>query len=296
MIAMSEASVLQYLRSTAKPDTRIEIGIGDDLAALRWNSNDLLLVGADQVLDGIHFDSRVHTPRAIGRKVMNRNLSDCAAMACVPVAAIATLAIPRGSGETTAIEIIEGIRGAGAPFHCPLTGGDTGSWDGPLAVTVTILARSAGIDPIKRSGACAGDKLFVTGPLGGSILHRHMEFVPRVDWAIELAARFEIHAMLDISDGLSRDLKRMCDASGVAAMLDAERIPIHEDVAGMTGSRTPLEHALHDGEDHELLFAAPSCDHPHAIEIGQVLPGTGVFLRQAGGATPLEPRGWDHSL
>lgn len=293
---MSEANVLDYLRRTAKPDTRLAVGMGDDLAALRWNSNDLLLVGADQVLDGVHFNLKLHSPRAIGRKVMNRNLSDCAAMACVPVAAIATLAVPRGSGETLAIELIEGIREAGARFHCPLVGGDTGSWDGKLAVSVSILCRSAGLEPITRSGARVGDKLYVTGPLGGSILGRHLEFIPRVDWAIELASRFEIHAMLDLSDGLSRDLKRLCDASGVGATIDASRIPIHEDVKRMTGARTPLEHALQDGEDHELLFAAPSCDHPHAIEIGQIIAGDGIYLRQDGGAVPLQPMGWDHSL
>ena len=209
---------------------------------------------------------------------------------------IATLAIPRGGGDQLAIEIVEGIRDAGAPFHCPLIGGDTGSWSGPLAVTVSILARSAGIDPVRRSGARPGDKLFVTGPLGGSLLGRHMDFVPRIDWAIELASRFEIHAMLDISDGLSRDLKRLCDASGVGALVDASRIPIHDDARCLRDARSPLEHALHDGEDHELLFAAPSCDHPRAIEIGHILPGSGVYLARDGTALPLEPLGWDHAL
>lgn len=293
---MSEASVLEYLRRTAAPDSRIAIGIGDDLAALRWNANDLLLVGADQVLEGVHFDLKIHTPRAVGRKVMNRNLSDCAAMACIPVAAIATLAIPRGTGESMAIEIIEGIREAGALFHCPLAGGDTGSWAGPLAVTVSILARSAGIDPAQRSGARVGDKLYVTGPLGGSILGRHMAFTPRIDWAIELASLCEIHAMLDVSDGLSRDLKRLCDASGTGAVIEAARVPIHDDAKRVTDARSPLEHALHDGEDHELLFASPRCDHPHAIEIGEVVSGGGIFLKQHGSAVPLDPLGWDHTL
>ncbi len=293
---MSESGLLSYLRTTAKPDSRVAIGIGDDLAAINWNSSDLLLVGADQVLDGVHFDSKVHSPRAIGRKVMNRNLSDCAAMACVPVAAIATLALPRGAGESLAREIVEGIREAGARFHCPLVGGDTGSWNAPLAVTVAVLGRSAGLTPTQRNGARVGDKLFVTGPLGGSILGRHIDFVPRIDWAVELASCFEIHAMLDISDGLSRDLKRICDASGIGAIVDAERVPIHDDSRRLNDSRSPLEHALHDGEDHELLFAAPSCDHPHAIEIGHFIPGSGVFLRRGEGVAPLEALGWEHSL
>lgn len=293
---MSEAHVLEYLRKTAKPDSRIAIGIGDDLAALRWNAADLLLVGADQVLDGVHFDLKQHSPREIGQKAMNRNLSDCAAMACIPVAALATLAIPRSGGERLAVELIEGIRDAGARFHCALVGGDTGSWAGPLAVTVSVLARSAGVTPIQRSGARSGDKLFVTGPLGGSIRGRHLRFLPRIDWAIELVSRYEIHAMLDISDGLSRDLHRLCDASGIGALVDAARVPIHADVNPITDGRSPLDHALHDGEDHELLFAAPSCDHPHAIEIGQIVAGGGVFLTDGSTAKPLEPLGWDHAL
>lgn len=293
---MSEASVLKYLRDSAKPDTRVVIGIGDDLAAMRWESNDLLLAGADQVLDGVHFDLRHHSPRAIGRKVMNRNLSDCAAMACVPVAAIATLALPRGSGNELAIELVEGIREAGARFHCALVGGDTGSWNAPLAVSVSILARSAGLKPVQRSGARAGDKLYVTGPLGGSLLGRHMDFLPRVDWAIELASRFEIHAMLDLSDGLSRDLPRLCEASGVGAIIDAGHVPIHDDARRMNDTHSPLEHALHDGEDYELLFAAPSCDFPHAIEIGQCVSGAGVYVRDGLSVAPLAPLGWNHAL
>ena len=293
---MPESDFLDHLRRTAAVDPRVPIPIGDDLAALNWPAGQLLLVGADQVLDGVHVDARVHSPRAIGVKAMNRNLSDCAAMACVPVAALVTLALPRGGGETVAREIVEGCRAAGAAFGCAVVGGDTGSWAGPLAVGVSILGRSAGLSPVTRGGARPGDKLFVTGPLGGSLLGRHLTFTPRVDLALELAARFELHAMLDLSDGLSRDLPRLCAASGVGAMLDASRVPIHDDARRMPGERSPLEHALHDGEDYELLFAAASCDHPRAIEIGEVLPGAGVWLRDGASATPLVALGWEHAL
>jgi thiamine-monophosphate kinase len=293
---MSESAFLDHLRRTAIADPRVPIGIGDDLAAIAWNTADLLLVGADQMLDGVHFDAAVHTPHDIGRKAMLRNLSDCAAMACVPVAAVVTLALPRGSGETLAMELTQGIRAAAVPYRVVLVGGDTGSWAGPLAVTVTILARSAGLQPVRRTGAKVGDKLFVTGPLGGSILGRHMNIVPRVDLALELAARFELHAMLDLSDGLSRDLPRLCDASGVGAVVDAARVPIHDDARRMLDSRSPLSHALHDGEDHELLFAAAECDHSHVTEIGRIVGDQGVWLREGDETTPLVARGWEHEL
>lgn len=291
---MAESDFLDYVRRTAAADPRVVVPIGDDLAALRWPAGDLLLVGADQVLDGVHFDLKSHSPRAVGAKAMNRNLSDCAAMACVPVAATVTLALPKGAGDALAVELIEGIRAAGQRFGCAVVGGDTGSWPGPLAISVAILGRSAGLAPVTRRGARAGDKLFVTGPLGGSIRGRHLSFVPRVDLAIELAARFEVHAMLDLSDGLSRDLPRICAASNVGAIVDASRVPIHDDARELGGDA--LQHALHDGEDYELLFAAPSCDHPRAIEIGEVLPGGGLFLRDGDAAMPLTPGGWEHAL
>lgn len=292
-----ESDILEFLRTSAVTDPRVPIHIGDDLAALvPPHGDELLLAGADQVLEGVHFDLSTATLRDVGRKAMNRNLSDCAAMACVPIAALATLAMPRGRGLDAA-ELIAGLREAAGVFRCPLVGGDTGSWDGPLAISVTILGRSAGLSPVTRGGARAGDRLYVTGPLGGSILGRHLRFTPRVDLAIELAARFEIHAMLDLSDGLSRDLPRVCQASNVGATLDAARIPIHDDARQINDSRPALEHALHDGEDYELLFASPlAIDHPRVIEIGQIIEGSGVWLRDGDSAWPLETLGWEHRL
>ena len=108
----------------------------------------------------------------------NRNLSDCAAMACLPAAALACVALPRGCGEEYARELYLGMREAPAVFSCPIVGGDTGSWDGKLVLSLTILGRSAGIAPVLRSGAKAGDLLYVSGPLGGSLLSRHIDFVP----------------------------------------------------------------------------------------------------------------------
>src|SRR3954465_7958744 len=163
-----ESDFLDWIRAQQKPFPIINRGAGDDLAVLNWAANDLLLVGGDQVLDGIHFDSTRHLPRDIGRKAMNRNLSDCAAMACLPAAAVITFALPAGVGLDYAKELYLGVKEAADHFGCAIVGGDTGSWPQKLAVTVTILGRSAGIQPITRAGAKAGDLLFVSGPLGGS--------------------------------------------------------------------------------------------------------------------------------
>src|SRR5262249_21672555 len=155
----------------------------------------------------------------------------------------------------------------------------TGSWDGKLAVTVSILGRSDGIEPITRAGARAGDAIYVTGALGGSLLNRHMTFEPHVKLARELATSCAISAMVDISDGLARDLGHICQQSKVAAIVDAAAIPIHDDAIKMRrDGHSPLDHALRDGEDYELLFTAPRCDRPEARAIGMIEAGEGMII------------------
>src|SRR5438067_9872215 len=145
-----EFDFIAWIRSQQKATKIVTHPAGDDLAILDWPEDQLLLVGVDQVIDGVHFDSARHTPRQIGRKAMNRNLSDCAAMACLPAAAVATVALPRGAGIEYAKELYLGLREAGEVFDCPVVGGDTGSWEGKLALSVTILGRADGIAPITR--------------------------------------------------------------------------------------------------------------------------------------------------
>jgi len=289
-----EFDFIAWVRTQQSSDALVQLPAGDDLAVLRW-PGEPLLVGVDQVLDGVHFDSVLHSPRAIGRKVMNRNLSDCAAMGCLPAAAVGTVALPSSVTMDYAKEIYLGLRDAADPYDCRIVGGDTGAWPGKLVVTVTILGTSAGVRPITRHGAKPGDALYVTGPLGGSILGRHMTFEPRVQLGRTLAQSGTVTAMIDLSDGLSRDLSHICDQSGVGAVLDAAAIPIHADVARLPpGKRTPLEHALHDGEDYELLFtgvAPPGCA---AIRIGRITREPGVWIERGGNRERLEPRGWEH--
>jgi thiamine-monophosphate kinase len=294
-----EQDFLAWITPRQKPGGLVERAAGDDLAVLRWPGDELLLAGVDQVLDTVHFDSRIHSPRDIGRKAMNRNLSDCAAMAALPAAALATVALPAGAGLEYAKELYLGIEQAGAAFDCPLVGGDTGSWAGKLAVTVTIFGRSAGVRPITRGSAQPGDTVYVTGALGGSLLGRHMNFEPRVHLARQLAQSARLSSMIDLSDGLSRDLRNICRCSGVGAILDADAIPIHPDaVITAKDGRTPLEHALHDGEDYELLLTCPLpvIPLPGLYKIGVITADTGIFLRDGTAQKPLEPLAWEHPL
>jgi thiamine-monophosphate kinase len=294
-----EFDFIQWIQSQQTPSQLVKLGVGDDLAVLNWPKDDLLLVGCDQVLDGVHFDSKVHSPRAIGKKAMNRNLSDCAAMACLPAAAVATVALPRDVGEEYAKELYLGMKEAADVFACPIIGGDTGSWPGKLAVTVSILGRSEGIMPVSRGGAVPNQRIYVTGPLGGSILGRHMTFLPKIQTARDLAKTGAIGSMIDLSDGLSRDLPHICRQSGVGAVLLEEMIPVHEDAIEMRrDGHSPLEHALHDGEDYELLFTSNDVI-PGALPgilIGWTTAEPAVRIRTMQGDMPLEPKGWEHSL
>jgi thiamine-monophosphate kinase len=289
-----EFDFIDWLRSQQRASALVPVPAGDDLAVLKWPGEELLLVGVDQVLDGVHFDSAVHTPRQIGAKVMNRNLSDCAAMACLPAAAVVSAGLPRGAGLAYAKELYLGMKEAGAVFDCMIVGGDTGTWDGKLALSVTILGRSAGVKPVTRGGAKAGDGIYVTGRLGGSIYGRHMTFTPRVREARDLATRYRITAMIDLSDGLSRDLLHICRESGAGAVVSAGAIPVHEDVKVKDYG---IEYALSDGEDYELLFTSPDrVEAPLVTHIGMITAEQDVWLQQADGRRRLEARGWEHGL
>ena len=264
---------------------------GDDLAVVAWPGG-LALLGVDPVLDGVHVDLAACGPGAAGRKAMNRNLSDVAAMAGLPVAATLSLVVPRAMPLAQVKAVYEGAEAAGAAFDCPVVGGDFASWDGKLVVTVGILARCD--VPVGRGTARAGQWLYVTGPLGGSILGRHLTFEPRVTLARQIAATCRPAAMMDLSDGLSRDLPRLL--GGLGATL--ENVPVHDDarrLAAATG-REPLWHALHDGEDYELLFAADSCEIAGCVEVGVVEASPGVRLRVGDEVRPLAAQGWEHEL
>lgn len=295
-----EFELINWIRARQRQAPAVQLGIGDDLAILRWRADDLLLAGVDQVLDGVHFDSAIHTPRQIGRKVMNRNLSDCAAMGCLPVAALATVALPRGSGADYGKELYLGLRDAADLFDCDVVGGDTASWPGKLVVTVSIVGRSGGVVPITRGGAKAGDDIYVTGPLGGSLLGRHMNFEPRVVMGRQLATDGIATAMIDLSDGLSRDLIHICDESGVGAVIDAGAVPIHADAIEMSrrdpAGPTPLERALHDGEDYELLFTAGGALDLQATRIGKIVSEKGIWIETNGQRELLKAQGWEHRL
>jgi thiamine-monophosphate kinase len=201
-------------------------------------------------------------------------------------------------------ELYLGLRAMADRFGTSIVGGDTNSWHGPLAISVTLLGEATGRGPVRRNGAQPGDRLLVTGPLGGSILGKHLTFTPRVIEAQSLHRLVDLHALIDLSDGLAADLFHICAESGCGAVLDAEAIPISESALQMNDARTPLQHALADGEDFELLIAVSAEDAQKLMaeqpvagitlyEIGHFVD-EGLWLDKAAGRQPLEPVGYVH--
>jgi thiamine-monophosphate kinase len=311
-----EFAFIDWVRKRTPLAQRVRIGPGDDTAAVDWPAGVPCLVTTDMLLEGSCFlleGSPIQVggiapapPRRIGRKAMAVNLSDIAAMAGRPVAAVVSVGLPRRGGRALAEELYLGLREAADAFDTAIVGGDTNSWDGPLVISVTVLGEPGPGGIVRRSGAKAGDLLLVTGPLGGSILSKHLDFTPRVQEGLALAAATSLHAMIDVSDGLSADVAKLCAESGCGAVLWADAIPISEAARRMSDGRTPLEHALGDGEDFELVFAV-AAEEGRALLAAQPIPGItlaaigecvaeGLWLEEGGRRGVLEPAGYVHAL
>ncbi len=286
---MRENDFIAWITAQSPPTPAVRIGIGDDMAAIATESPDsgalrgtgvlspLVLLKIDQALDQVHFDLATHTPREAGRKAVNRCLSDCAAMACLPRAILISVALPQSAGDDFARELFLGSRDAAAVFNCPLVGGDTAIWNQRLAITVAAMG-TAEHDPIRRSGAKPGDIVCVSGQLGGSILGRHMTFTPRVAFSQKLATAANIHAMMDISDGLAMDYPRLLAASGCGGVVDTRRLPVHPDARNLAtqDGQPAWRHALSDGEDYELLFTLAASDFPLIANLDTDVPVTAI--------------------
>lgn len=303
-----ERSFLERLAARLPPAPAGEVWLGDDAAVLDGG----LLLATDALVAGVHFDLDWSTPSDVGWKALVVNLSDLAAMAGSPRAAVVAVVVPPRT-EGLADEVLDGLAEAAEAHRCPLVGGDTTS-GAELVVSVAVLGTVGEGGPVLRSGARAGDAVFVTGTLGGARralrLLREGSSVPgplreRLDRpqpqlaAGEAAAASGATAMIDVSDGLGTDLGRVLDASGVGVRVDAALIP-RLDAFGVG-----VEDALAGGDDYQLCFTAPDPDRvarsfhdrnlPPPVAIGEVVAEDRVVVRD-GSETPWVDSGWEHSV
>lgn len=288
---------------------QVLVGPGDDCAVIAAGGGQLLLK-VDQLIEGRHF-VRGTALDLIARKAIARAVSDIAAMAGTPTAALAAATLPRNFPQERADQLFDAASRWARHFGCPLVGGDIASFagaDAPIALSITIVGTPhAARGPVLRSTAREGDSVYLTGAIGGSFDKatgggRHLTFEPRLveaRWLADVLGR-DLHAMLDISDGLGIDTGRLGAASGLAIELAGESIPLN----GPPGTDAILQ-ALSAGEDYELLFTAPASRAiPSACpltstpitRIGRSTPGTSTctLVLPDGSRTDVSTRGWQH--
>jgi thiamine-monophosphate kinase len=286
------------------------VGPGDDCAVLDLGLADRrILFKTDAVVEGVHFTAETD-PRLAGRKALARCLSDIAAMAGTPTHAVITLGLPPDCDLDRVDNLYAGLGDCARQHKVGVVGGETTASPGSLWVSTAMLGWVQSDRCVLRSGAHPGDALFVSGELGGSLASgRHLSFAPRLEEARWLAEAFEVHAMIDLSDGLAGDLRHLLKASGVGAELLAHAVPVSPAAraAARQGGRNALAAALTDGEDYELLFAVSAADAVALKDrwksrfpgtklscIGRVMSETTVTLRDAQGRRTLPLHGYVH--
>lgn len=326
-----EFALIDSIRSRAarRSSGGLHLGIGDDCALLRPAPGHEICVTTDFSLENAHFRRDWHPPQSAGHRCLARGLSDLAAMGADPLAVFLSLALPARTPAAWVDEFLDGLFALANKYRVPLAGGDTAqSPSGLISADIVAVGQVPGDAALLRSGARAGDILYVTGALGGAAAeleslaraphesrsitqavsgHPHLYPEPRL--AVGRRLRALAHSAVDVSDGLSTDLAHLCDESHLSAVIDETALPIHplafaSDARGGTPSALAL--ALHGGEDYELLFTAPaSARVPRFIagvpthRIGTMQKpsrrGTRIVLNQPGRhSRAIEPAGWEH--
>lgn len=253
--ALGERRLIEAIRRwLGDTSPRTPFGIGDDCAVLPAMPGHSLLT-VDPVIYGEHFDDAV-SPRAAGEKLLKRNLSDIAAMGGRPVAAVVALAFDGRLKIRWLAAFYRGLAAVSRRYEVPIVGGDIARQREGVVATLTLLGRAAASRVVTRTGARPGDAIYVTGHLGGSRVRHHWAFTPRLDQGAWLARQRGVRSMMDVSDGLAKDLLALAPAGTVPA-LDRAALPVSAAARRLarTSGRTALDHALSDGEDYELVFS-----------------------------------------
>ena len=320
---MNEFELIARLTKSLPTNQNVVTGAGDDCAVLDFGLPDRwLLFKTDAIVEGVHFTKET-PPEKIGRKALARALSDIAAMAGTPTAALVTIALPQKFDVKFIEAIYDGMNVLAQKHGVAIVGGETTANPERILISIALLGFVPRGKAVLRSGAKTGDAIFVTGELGGSLAGRHLEFEPRLAEARWLAENFSIHAMVDLSDGLAGDLRHILKAGHVGAELLKDAIPVSRAAKERARSRAcqsadnpPIDiggykpaiaAALTDGEDFELLFTVAGTDAVKLLDawkkqfpklrlscIGKITAGEGVTIRDQTGAQPLTAHGYVH--
>lgn len=308
---MNEFELIHRLTHNLPTNESVVVGAGDDCAVLETGDpHRQLLFKTDAVVEGVHFTHDA-PPEKIGRKALARGLSDIAAMAGTPTAALVTLALPPKFEPVFVEQIYLGLNTLARQHGVAIVGGETTTNPERILISIALVGFVPRGKALLRSGAKAGDAIFVTGELGGSSSGHHLDFEPRLTEARWLAEHFPIHALMDLSDGLAGDLRHILAASKVGAELLKRAVPISRAAKAISkkgdAAKPAFVAALTDGEDFELLFTVAGRQAVPLLDawkqqfpqiklscIGRIIAGEGIRLRDAQGVRPLTAHGYVH--
>ncbi len=295
--------------------------VGDDCLLTESFGKDLVLTTTDTFVDGVHFTGDYFTLKQIGSRCMAAAVSDIAAMSGIPMYSLVSLSMPKDTLFDDAVSLFTGLQKTAEQYGCPVAGGETTSTPGPITVTVTVTGRIEPGRAVSRSGAKSGDGIYVTGTVGdamaGLMAFKHGEkkfkklkakfITPEalVSLSRSLTASYHITSMIDVSDGLSADLKHICEESRSGAESYASSLPLSGEFKAFTEKYNidAVDFALSSGEEFELLFTSEDKDIPehfvldnrNVTRIGKVSePGRGMKLIRYNRAEPLVPAGYEH--
>jgi thiamine-monophosphate kinase len=309
-----EKKLIRRIRQLAGGGSAVVTGIGDDAAVLRVPKGHQVLVTTDFSIENVHFRRDWHAPEVVGWRCLTRGLSDIAAMGGEPLAAFLSVAADDDVPQKWVRRFLKGLMKLARKYRIPLAGGDTAQSDNGIQADIVVVGSVPQGQAVLRAGAKAGDSIYVTGALGAPAValdrlrrglplgvegSRHFRPEPRLDVGQWLRRHGIASAMIDISDGLSTDLEHICDESRVGAEIDADAIP-RARIGVAKRDFADLDHALHGGDEYELLFTS-SRPVPAKIEgirvtrIGRTTKKVGMrLIDEKGKKRALRARGWEH--
>jgi len=308
---VNEFELIKLLTKAPPTNDAVVTGPGDDCAVLDLGvPGEYLLFKTDAVVQGVHFTEETE-PQRVGHKALARCLSDIAAMAGEPKAAVITLALPPKHDVNYVSSVYDGMNQLARQFQVAIVGGETTTNPNHILISIAMIGIVKKERVIHRSGAEPGDAVFVTGELGGSLSGKHLDFIPRIAEARWLAEHFKIHAMIDLSDGLASDLRHLLRAGSLGAELLSRAIPISRtaktNARSESSAKPPLLAALTDGEDFELLFTIGSKEAVPLVDawkrqfpelrlgcIGKITREPGLRIRDKEGVRDLSATGYVH--